>query len=332
MGFRYSRRLAGLALACASAVATAALATTAPATTTWAAPSCPVIDAYSVVAETAAATAGQPPEAQVAAFKASVIAAHPGLYAQTVLELPPGPHLDAAIVSSLAEARAAQDRPALARRMTALVAAASGAFAARFSDFHCDFPVYLTDSLSQLDGAGRLVDGRPALVLGIDALDNEQTLIALPVFVTHEMFHRYHQQAAGFSDDLAERQPIWRNLWAEGLATYASEALTPGATRAEALMLPRDLEQRAAPMTPALAADLLAHLDETNPEVFTTYFTFGSKAVAARGLPWRSGYYIGYRVAQKLARRHSLDALAHLKGDALHAEIVAALQELARGG
>ncbi len=301
------------------------------ATAVQATPSCPVIDAYAVVARTAQATAALSPEAQVMAFKTSVIATRPGLYAQTVFELTPGPLMDTLILRSLADARSAPDRPALTRRMGALVADASQAFAAQFPDFRCDFPVYLTDALGQLDGAGRRVDGRPALVLGIDALDHEQTQIALPVFVAHEMFHRYHQQAAGFSDDLAERQPIWRTLWAEGLATYASEALTPGATRAEALMLPRDLEAKAAPMTATLAADLLNHLDETNPEVFTTYFTFGNKAVAARGLPWRSGYYLGYRVAQALARRHSLDALAHLQGEPLHAEITAALQALATG-
>jgi hypothetical protein len=295
-----------------------------------ASPQCQVVDAYAPVARTAEATAEASPAEQVQAFKAEVVAARPGLYAQDVLGLAPGPLMDKQILTSLAHARTSGDRVELRRRLEAEVQRTAAAFG-RFPDFRCDFPVYLTDTLGQLDGAGRVVDGRRALVLGVDVLDGEQKLVSLPTFVTHEVFHRYHYQAAGFSDDLAERQPIWRALWAEGLATYVSRVLTPGATVEDALMLPKDLGQRAGPMTPALAADLLRHLDEVNPEVFTTYFTYGNKEVARRGLPWRSGYYVGYRVAETLARRHSLDALVHLKGPRLRAEIGRALQELASG-
>jgi uncharacterized protein YjaZ len=163
----------------------------------------------------------------------------------------------------------------------------------------------------------------------VDALDAEQDRISLPVFLAHEMFHRYHFMAGGFSDDAADRQPLWRTVWAEGLATYASRSLTPGATVDEALMLPGDVAERAAPLTPKIAADLLSHLDEVNPAVYRTYFTYGNKAVAARGLPWRSGYYVGYLVAARLARRHSLGALAHLPPRRVHALVRAALRALA---
>ena len=82
----------------------------------------------------------------------------------------------------------------------------------------------------------------------------EQHSLSLRVFFAHELFHRYHYQAAGFSDDLADRQPIWRTLWAEGLTSYASKVLTPGASEREALMLPSDLADRARPIVPQLAA------------------------------------------------------------------------------
>jgi hypothetical protein len=291
---------------------------------------CRVVDAYAPVARVAEATVAAPSGEQVRVFEAKVIAPHPGLYAPSVLGLQPGPRMDAKILTSLAEARASRDRAELVRRLSAEVERVSGAFG-RFGDFRCNFPIYLSDTLGQLDGAGRIVDGRRALVLGVDVLDGEQKVISLPTFVAHELFHRYHYEAAGFSDDLSERQPIWRALWAEGLATYVSRVITPGASTADALMLPADLEQTAGPKTAVLAADLLRHLDEVNPEVFTTYFTYGNKDVSRRGLPWRSGYYLGYRVAERLARRHPLEALVHLKGAPLRAEIGQTLAELAAG-
>jgi hypothetical protein len=77
-----------------------------------------------------------------------------------------------------------------------------------------------------MDGAGRDVGGRPSLVFGVDTIAQFWMPQTLPIFLSHELFHRYHFQAAGFSDDLAERDLIWRSLWAEGLATYVSARRT----------------------------------------------------------------------------------------------------------
>lgn len=110
-------------------------------------------------------------------------------------------------------------------------------------------------------------------------------------------------------------------LWTEGLATYVSRVLGLGATLADAL-LSRKLAERAQPLMPRMAADLLAGMNRIDGELFDTYFTSGPAAVR-RGLPARAGYYVGYVVAERLA---------HLKGDRLHAEIADALQGLASSG
>lgn len=298
--------------------------------TPWAAQAspCRVIDAYTPADTLSHRTAGMPPADQLAAFRQDVVARYPGLYAPQVLDLPPGQDMDMLVLASLASARESRTRAALMVTLRHLVDRTQASFR-KLDGFRCDFPIYLTDSLGQFDGAGRIVDGRRSLVLGVDALDGEQRLISLPVFIAHEMFHRYHFMAGGFSDDDADRQPLWRTLWAEGLATYASRALTRGATIGQALMLPTDLSQRAAPLRQTIAADLLAHLDRVDPDVYRTYFTYGNKAVAARGLPWRSGYYIGYLVAARLARRHTLGQLAHMPPRQVHALIRDALREMA---
>jgi hypothetical protein len=292
---------------------------------------CAIVDAYTSVTEVAAATANQPADTRLTAFKTDVIARYPGLYTHDVLGMSPGPEMDVQILHTLAATRtglATADFILQLRRDIELTLTAFGSL----PDFKCSFDIYLADTLGQMDGAGRLVSGRPALVIGVDALQKEQHSISLPVFFAHELFHRYHFQAAGFSDDLAERQPIWRALWAEGLASYASKVLTPGASESQALMLPSDLAERAQPLTPQLATVLLAANDRIDPQIFRTYFTYGRADVAKRGLPWRSGYFIGYLVAEKLADRFSLGQLAHMKSDEAHGLIVAQLRRLAQTG
>ena len=292
---------------------------------------CRVIDAYSPVDALSQQAAGSSPADQVKAFRQGVVARYPGLYAPQVLDLSAGQDMDSLILASMASARASRMRGGVMADLRRSIERAQAAFR-KLDDFRCDFPIYLTDSLGQFDGAGRVVDGRRALVLGVDALDGERNSLSLAVFVAHEMFHRYHFMAGGFSDDDADRQPLWRTLWAEGLATYASRVLTRGATVGQAWMLPADLAQRAAPLTPRIAADLLAHLDRVDPDVYRTYFTYGNKAVAARGLPWRSGYYVGYLVATRLGRRFTLGELAHMPPRRVHDLIRDALRGMASNG
>lgn len=292
---------------------------------------CPIVDAIGPLTQVAARTAGQPDAEQIAAYRQALVVPHPGLYTPEVLGLTAGPVMDRQILASLAQARNAPHREALEARVRAQVGVTARAFHGAFADFRCNFPVYLTDSLGALDGAGRVVDGQPAMVLGIGSIELEEPHLSLAVFFNHEFFHRYHFEAAGFSDDPAERQAIWRALWAEGLATYVSQVLTPGATLADAL-LSKHLPERAQPLMPQMAAELLAGMDRVDTELFNEYFTSGPTA-GRHGLPARAGYYVGYVVAQRLAERHhSLDALAHLKGDALHAEIADTLRALATYG
>ena len=291
---------------------------------------CPIVDATVTLAPVAKASAGKPDAEQVAAYRHGVIERWPMLYTQEVLGLVPGSQLmDRQIIRSLAATRSDGDHRELKQLLRTRITATSQAFGV-FGDFRCNFPIYFADTLEALDGAGRVVDGQRALVLGIGSLAREQRQISLPVFLTHEFFHRYHFEAAGFSDDLADHQEIWRNLWAEGLATYVSEVLTPGATRAEALMLPHDLEQRAEPLTGRMARELLAGLDAIDGDLFNRYFTTNPKT-DRHGIPPRAGYYVGYVVARRLAARHTLAELAHLKGEPLHREIEETLRELVAG-
>jgi hypothetical protein len=104
--------------------------------------------------------------------------------------------------------------------------------------------------------------------------------------------------------------------------------VTAIAVAADALVLPRDLEQRAEPLTARMASELLAGLDGMDEELFSRYFTTNPKT-DRHGIPPRAGYYVGYVVARRLAARHTLAELVHLRGEPLHSAIADTLRELA---
>ena len=290
---------------------------------------CAKADFYMPFANAAIATASMGPAEQLQAFHSYASGPAAVVFTRPVLGVEPGPKLDLRALAAFAGVRAGASRHSILKRLDGVLDASERQFNNRFGDFRCDFTIYYVDSLMQLDGAGRVVGGHPSLVFGIDQLAQESGEISLPVFVAHELFHRYHLQAAGFSDDPGEHQEIWRALWAEGLATYASMIVVPGANAREALMLPPNLEARAAPLVKTIASDLLTHLQVIDAKTYNTYFNYGDPQVSALGLPWRSGYYVGYLVARQLANTHSLDQLAHLHGDHLKNLIAAELRKLA---
>jgi hypothetical protein len=280
--------------------------------------SCRVINAtadfWPLVERTAKAT----PAEQAAAFRTDVIARFPELYTQDVLGTGDSRQVDEEAVATLAAAR--KDR-LHARQMEQTLMTAIPGYIARFrkgfADFRCDFPIYLMISLGHMDGAGRVVGATPALVLGVDMIDRIETPAQVRVFFAHELFHRYNYQVAGFSDDPGDQQPIWRTLWAEGLATYVSAALNPDRPLSDAMIFPPDLAERAAPQIDLLARALRDN-DTPNPGLYADYFEADS---SKNGIAPRAGYYVGYRVASLAAREYTLFQLAHLRGPALHRDI-----------
>jgi hypothetical protein len=272
-------------------------------------------------------TADLPAEQQVRSFRGDYLARHPELYAPEVMPVPS----DARALRTMAAVRAHPEWRAFDAALRRELEHVANRFRRAFPDFRCDFSVYVTETFEAMDGAGRDVAERPALVLGVDTIAESETSASLPVFLSHELFHRYNFQAAGFSDDLAERDLIWRSLWAEGLATFVSARLNPSNPLSDALLFPKDLEARAKPFVPQMASELLAAADRVDPATFAKFFEVESPGAKRLGWPPRSGYFIGYLVAQDLGRRDSLSKLAHMQGPALRAEIGRSLERLAGG-
>jgi hypothetical protein len=97
---------------------------------------------------------------------------------------------------------------------------------------------------------------------------------SLKVFFDHELFRQYHDQVAPeFGDD---DSPLWEQMWEEGLATYISQQMNPGATEAQALMS-GTLGGQARAMLPALAQELRSNAESLDKDEYAAFF-FGQNS------------------------------------------------------
>lgn len=268
-----------------------------------------------------------PPARFVERFRSELIAPHPSLFGPEGLGFTSKAQLDQAILAAAAttiEQRSKTEAKSkyLEQRLPELIRR----FQTALPDFRCDFPIYLLPSLGKLDGAGRTIDGKPALLFGVDAIAAMHDAATIPVFVDHELFHRYHFQASGFSDDNAEHDDFWKSLWAEGLATYASMALNPPTSLGTALLDPQ-LIPEANPSFPEIVAGVERNFFLRDTKASSQFFLYHGRGANP---PSRSGYYIGALAAQTLAMREHLTLvqLAHLQSDVAKTELLQVLPAL----
>jgi hypothetical protein len=107
---------------------------------------------------------------------------------------------------------------------------AQSKFGQNLPDYRLDIPVYLLHSIGTQDGGTRDSGGRSAMYFGADVIADIHDSTTIEPFLTHELFHIYHQR---FFTDCGK---IWCSLWIEGLAVYAAARLHPGATDRQLLL------------------------------------------------------------------------------------------------
>lgn len=74
---------------------------------------------------------------------------------------------------------------------------------------------------------------------------------------------------AGFTDDHAQEEVLWKALWAEGLATYASMKPNPPASMQDARFVPQDLVMRSQPLHTQVVRGLLPEFDRIAPALLS---------------------------------------------------------------
>ncbi|GGA13274.1 hypothetical protein [Dyella caseinilytica] len=178
--------------------------------------------------------------------------------------------------------------------------------------------------------SGVLADGTPVLAFAVDSLLLEKA--SLDIVVPHELFHLYHAQHAGFSNDgVMSDVPLTIPLFEEGLATYVSSQLSSGHGDGD-LLLQSDLGDIPASRLPEIARRFLVDarfkaIDSQHPGAFKRWFNASATAYQ-RDLPNRTGYWVGLQLIRYLRKSYSLASIASWTPQQADSEVMLALHQL----
>ena len=215
----------------------------------------------------------------------------------------------------------------VAARLRAELPEYRDAFRRALPDFTLSFPTCIVPSFNYDGATAALADDTPALMLGVPILAQAGDGVRDRVLFSHEYFHLYHDQVnRGFS---AEPRLLGHELWIEGLATYASSVIA-GDHDPVHVFFDADLARRYPGVAPQVARVMLERYGSTSKDDRSAYFRGGHRP--SPEVPSRSGYAVGYLVAQRLGASRSLHDLAVLRGDELDRLVREALGAIARGG
>ena len=266
----------------------------------------------------AMSTAGMPDEQRVAAFERQIGPIADGFYSR---ERRPYRY-DQRVIDNLNDypGRRAEVL-AVSRKFGDLFTPARYRFEARFGPVTSRQPIFLIDSMGEMDGGTRELKGQQTLLFGADVIAEIHAGKNLGPFFYHELFHIYREPL------VEECADIRCSLWEEGLANYVASRLSPGAGDEElGLNAPK-------PIRPAVEADrskavcaVARRLNSTSDRDYAALFLADWHL---SGFPSRMGYYIGYLVAQDVGRTHSLPQMARMSAAEAQPLIDASLARMA---
>ena len=266
-----------------------------------------------------------PDDQRVATFEAKFAKVLPGFYSaeRTKDYQTPEQHRKQVLrgLKAYPERRAGIMR--VSRQFQSLVAPAKKQFESVFGPMRGYPPIYLVDSFREFDGGTRDLPEGNRLLFGADMIDELYSGKPIKPFIEHELFHLMHHRT------FPECDPVWCNLWEEGLATYVASTLNPGASdQALGLTMP-------VPLRPAVEAHkqeaicaVRARLESKDPKDYGPLF-MGGGAPLSPNLPRRFGYYVGLLVVTDVGQHRTLKQLAALSPDQAHKLVTESLSRMA---
>jgi hypothetical protein len=187
--------------------------------------------------------------------------------------------------------------------------------------------VHFTVSLLRFDGKMTVFEGRPTLLFGLDMIAVFHGVDAnLKLLFDHESFHLYHRQVGPWQGQPTQRLSVLEALWLEGLATYASEQMNPGALLG-VLLNDKALAAASDEQVKTAASEILPLLGSRKAEDYHRYFKFAAAGVKTS----RLGYRVGLEVARRIGTNMPLAQMARLGGPELEERVSAALKAMLAG-
>ena len=215
------------------------------------------------------------------------------------------------------------------RRLSLAFPALWRAHEARFAEALPDIapaPVVVLPSFYRFDARVRVIQGGPALFVGLDGVARiHGEAPALAILLDHESFHLYHHQVNA-SLVLPGGDPLWLGIWKEGVAVHACAVLHPGASRQDVLLGDAALAAIDGALLRRIAREVMPRLGATVGEARDRYLSYGYVG----DIPARTGYALGFAVAARVVAERALGvpALARLpvtEAEALLREALAAI-------
>jgi len=167
----------------------------------------------------------------------------------------------------------------------------------------------------------------------------------IPLWIAHELAHvvrytspasqsdlrRLVHEAGGYYDywETSRRAPLRELLINEGLAVHAAEAVAPGFAPPDYFGYPRRQYTRLRELEAFLRRAVQPELDQSGLGFRLRYLLGGmspaARLVQGKVLPERSGYYLGYRMAEALVQSEGLARALRAPARAFEAAEQAAL-------
>ncbi|HEU4648208.1 MAG TPA: DUF2268 domain-containing putative Zn-dependent protease [Gemmatimonadales bacterium] len=267
---------------------------------------------------------------------------------------PEGPHVQEVVINALRADRS--DLRELAASVD-LVQLAEEAIARAEEVLQIDRPVdcYLMVGMGAANAGELVVGGRGVAFICLEHFTgraNAETYgmglppDLIPLWIAHELAHtvRYTSPASqsemrrlvtdmgGYYDywQTGSRATLRELLINEGLAVHASRAVAPGFDAADYFGYPRRQYHRLRELEAFLRRAVEPDLDRSALGLRLRYLSGGmspaARLVGGRVVPERSGYYLGYRMAEALVTQRGLSAALRAGAAEFHAA-----EEAARG-
>lgn len=185
--------------------------------------------------------------------------------------------------------------------------------------------IYFMPSFFHFEGQTHDLGDKIGVLFGVDGMAAFDKDVNPGVVAAHELYHIYQfEMHPGARTD---NVPLWEAVWGEGSAAYASQVLTPGATKAQALG--STLAAASTDVTRRFACAIQSKWTSYDQQDFNDYF---DASQSPKGLPPMGGYLVGYLVAQDLGKTRSVAQLAKMQVTDLEPLMRSRVASLCSGG